>query len=115
MEISLTLNNNLIFNREFTSKDIFKAVSKGIVVSLIILIGAYCSRQLLLSKDFIDGINGSYTEFLNAIYDELFTLPEEYINRSIEQDLRAWFGIDTESLSYLGGKSLEVIKNTLRK
>ena len=91
MEISLILNNDLIFNREFTSKGIFKAVSKGVVVSLIIFVGAYCSRQLLLSKDFWEGVNGTFPEFLGAIYDELFLLPEEYMNSSIGQDLQKWF------------------------
>jgi len=110
MEISLTLNNTLVFNKEFTSKDIFNGVGKGIAISAIISIGVYCSRQLLLSKDFWEGINGTYSEFLGAIYEELFLLPDEIINRSIEQDVKTWFPIDTKTWFYLGGKSVEAIK-----
>lgn len=113
MEISLTLNNDLIFNKEFTSKYIFKTIGKGVAVSVIILVGAYFSRQLLLTKDFWEGINGTYPEFLGAIYDELFSLPEELINRGIEQDAKIWFPIDTKTWLYLGGKSVEAIKTDI--
>lgn len=110
MEISLTLNSELIFDREFTSKDISKAMGKGVAVSVIVLIGVYCSRQLLLSKDFWEGINGTYPEFLGAIYDELFLFPEDLMNRSIEQDIKQYFPIDVKTWFYVGEKSVEAIK-----
>lgn len=110
MEVSVTLNDNLIYNKEFTSKDFVKTIGKGIAVSAIISIGVYCSRQLLLSKDFWEGINGTYPEFLGAIYDELFLFPEDLMNRSLDQELKTWFPIDAETWLYLGGKSVEAIK-----
>lgn len=113
MEVSITFNNNLIYNKEFTVKDSIKAIGKGVAVSAIISIGIYCSRQLLLSKDFLEGINGTYPEFLGAIYEELFLLPDEIINRSIEQDIKIWFPIDTKTWFYIAGKSVEVIKTDI--
>lgn len=110
MEISLTLNNELVFNKEFTKKDYIKAGIKITGIALLVTTAIlFVSNTTVLAATLEKPISSYVCEELNRIF--LSTNDMSYIDKAIKH----YTPLDFEAIKYITKITGECVKNAFIK